>query len=160
MSIILRDIKPEDNFELAHIIRRAFEEFNAPQEGSVYSDYDTDHLYELFRETGSCYFVAEEDGVLLGGCGVYPTTGLPEGYAELVKLYLSRATRGKGIGKMLMKKCFEAARALNYKQLYLESFPQFAKAISLYEKNGFKSLAHPLGNSGHTACTIWMIKNL
>lgn len=33
---------------------------------------------------------------------IYPTNGLPDGYAELVKLYLSPAARGKGIGNTLM----------------------------------------------------------
>jgi putative acetyltransferase len=161
MAITLRPIQPEDNVELAKIIRASLEEFNVPKQGTVYSDPTTDRLFELFRDApGSCYFVAEEDGVLLGGCGVYPTDDLPNGYAELVKLYLTAATRGKGIGKILMEKCFEATADLGYTHLYLESFPQLAKAVSIYEKSGFKSLDGALGNSGHFACTIWMVKEL
>jgi len=161
MSLIIRNIKPGDNIELAHIIRESLVEFDVPKIGTVYSDPDTDRLFQLFDEVpASCYFVAEEDGDLLGGCGVYPTNGLPGGYAELVKLYLTAATRGRGIGKMLMEKCFAAAAELGYTHLYLESFPQLAKAVSIYEKTGFKALDHALGNSGHFACTIWMVKEL
>lgn len=161
MSITLRPIQPTDNVELAKIIRASLEEFNVPKQGTVYSDPTTDALFELFDQTpGSCYFVVHEDGVLLGGCGVYPTLGLPDSYAELVKLYLTSASRGKGIGQMLMNKCFEAAANLGYTHLYLESFPQLAKAVSLYHKAGFKSIGHALGNSGHFACTIWMVKEL
>jgi putative acetyltransferase len=161
MSITIRNIKPEDNVELARIIRESLVEFDVPKVGTVYSDADTDRLYQLFVEApNSCYFVAEEDGVLIGGCGIYPTPGLPTGYAELVKLYLTAAIRGKGIGKMLMDKCYEAAIELGYTHLYLESFPQLAKAVSIYEKAGFKSLDGALGNSGHFACTIWMVKEL
>lgn len=161
MSITIRAIQPADNVGLAKIIRASLEEFDVPKQGTVYSDPTTDALFELFDQTpGSCYFVVEEDGVLLGGCGVYPTDGLPAGYAELVKLYLTAETRGRGIGKMLMDKCAEAAPELGYTHLYLESFPQLAKAVSLYRKAGFESLDHALGNSGHFACTIWMVARL
>lgn len=161
MPLTIRAIKAEDNIALAKIIRASLEEFDVPKQGTVYSDPTTDALYQLFGQTpGSCYFVVEEDGELLGGCGIYPTPGLPVGYAELVKLYLTAATRGKGIGKMMMDKCADAAVGLGYTHLYLESFPQLAKAVSLYHKSGFEPIGHALGNSGHFACTIWMVKEL
>lgn len=161
MPVTIRSIKKEDNEGLAQIIRTSLVEFDVPKIGTVYSDPDTDRLFELFEETpASCYFVAEEAGALIGGCGVYPTPGLPAGHAELVKLYLTNATRGRGIGKIMMDKCYEAAKAMGYTHLYLESFPQLAKAVSMYEKAGFKSLTGALGNSGHFACTIWMVKEL
>jgi len=161
MAVNIREIKKQDNEELARIIRETLVEFDVPKIGTVYSDPDTDHLFELFEKApASFYYVAEEDGVLIGGCGIYPTQGLPTGYAELVKLYLTNATRGRGIGKLLMDKCYETATEMGYTHLYLESFPQLAKAVSLYDKAGFKSLDGALGNSGHFACTIWMLKEL
>jgi len=161
MSVTLRNIKKEDNEELARIIRASLVEFDVPKQGTVYSDPTTDQLFELFTNTASsCYFVAEEGGKIIGGCGVYPTEGLPTAHAELVKLYLTAVTRGKGIGRILIEKCFEAAAQLGYTHLYLESFPQLAKAVGMYEKAGFKPLDHALGNSGHFACTIWMVKEL
>lgn len=161
MAISIRNIQATDNIELARIIRQSLIEFDVPKQGTVYSDPDTDRLFELFSGTpGSCYFVAEDDGKIIGGCGVYPTAGLPSGCAELVKLYLTAATRGKGIGKMLMDKCNEAAKQMRYTHLYLESFPQLAKAVSLYEKAGYKHLDGALGNSGHFACNIWMLKEV
>ena len=54
----------------------------------------------------------------------------------------------------------EAAKELGYTHLYLESFPQLAKAVSVYKKAGFKDLDGPMGNSGHFAVTIWMVKEL
>ena len=161
MLVTLRNIKKEDNEELARIIRASLVEFDVPKIGTVYYDPDTDHLFEMFEEApASCYFVAEEDDGLIVGCGVYPTPELPTGYAELVKLYLTNAARGRGIGKTMMDKCYEAAKTMGYTHLYLESFPQLAKAVSIYEKAGFKPLTGALGNSGHFACTIWMVKQL
>lgn len=161
MPVNIRHIEITDNQQLANIIRRTLEEFNIPKVGTVYSDPETDTLYEVFQQQpGSVYFVAEEDGVLLGGCGVFPTQGLPEGCAELVKYYLTSASRGKGLGKVLMDKIFIAAKELGYQQLYLESFPDFSKAVSIYEKAGFRRLDAAMGNSGHYACNVWMLKDL
>jgi putative acetyltransferase len=160
MSISIREIKQTDNKELAELIRIVFREFKIDIPGTVYTDPTTDNLFELFTKEASIYWVVEEDGKLLGGCGIYPTAGLPNGCAELVKLYLSAAARGKGTGRQLMEQCFISAKELGYKQLYLESFPELAKAVSLYINTGFKYLNTPLGNSGHYACNIWMIKEL
>lgn len=161
MPVNIRNIEIADNQQLANIIRRTLEEFNIPKVGTVYSDPETDTLYQVFQQQpGSVYFVAEEDGVLLGGCGVFPTQGLPEGCAELVKYYLTSASRGKGLGKILMDKIFIAAKELGYQQLYLESFPDFSKAVSIYEKAGFRRLDAAMGNSGHYACNVWMLKEL
>ncbi len=68
-------------------------------------------IFTNYSESQACvYWIAEEDGKITGGCGIYSTPGLPEGCAELVKLYLLPEHRGKGIGKMLMEKSFESAQ--------------------------------------------------
>ena len=158
--MILRPLETKDNAPLAELIRKVFREFKIDKPGTVYTDPTTDHLYELFQTPGSGYWVAEEDGRLLGGCGIYPTSGLPDGCAELVKFYLAAIARGKGTGSLLMQKCIEKAREMGYRQLYLESFPELEKAVSMYEKAGFRRINAPLGNSGHYACNVWMLMDL
>ncbi len=145
---------------MADVIRVIFREMNIIQEGTVYTDPTTDNLYELFKTPNSKYFVAEENGKVIGGCGIFPSQGLPEGCTELVKLYLSSHAQGKGIGNELMQKSINTARELGYKQIYLESFPEFAKAVEMYEKSDFKRLKAPLGNTGHFSCNVWMVKDL
>ncbi|HEX5154382.1 MAG TPA: GNAT family N-acetyltransferase [Parafilimonas sp.] len=159
-GLIIRKVVKEDNALLAKLIRNVFHEFNAPQKGTVYSDPTTDDLYALFQKPGAVLWVAQVNDEILGCCGVYPTEGLERDCAELAKFYLSDKIRGKGIGKQLMLQCFQSAREMQYKKLYLESMPQFSKAVSMYEKYGFMQLNAPLGNSGHTTCDIWMIKEL
>lgn len=159
-GILYRNIEQRDNKELADLIRTVFREFKIDRPGTVYFDPTTDNLYELFRKSGSFYLVAEENGVIAGGCGIYPTPGLPEGCAELVKLYLLPAWRGKGIGRLLLEKCIDWAKRSGYKQIYLESLPELDKAVSMYLKSGFRHINHPLGNSGHFGCNIWMVKDL
>lgn len=142
------------------MIRQVFDEHQAPQKGTVYSDPTTDNLFDLFQAEKSLLWVAEIDNEIVGCCGIFPTKGLPEKCAELVKFYLSAKARGKGIGKSLMEKSIESARELGYTELYLESLPEFSNAVSIYEKQGFLKLDQPLGESGHTTCNIWMLKKL
>ena len=160
MGIIIRPIEHKDNLLIAGLIKAVFREFKIAKPGTVYTDPTTNDLFNLFKIQGSAYWVAEEDGELLGGCGIYPTTGLPVNCAELVKFYLLPVARGKGIGRLLMGRSFISAVSSGYEQLYLESFPELGNAVNMYEKVGFKHLEKPLGNSGHHACTIWMLKNL
>lgn len=159
-AITIRTIEAEDNVALAKVIRTALAEFGANKPGTVYFDPTTDHLFELFQEPGAVYFIAEKEGQLVGGAGIYPTEGLPDKTCELVKLYLDAAARGTGLGKLLLLKAMEWAKANGYEQVYLESMPELAKAVSLYEQVGFQHLSHALGNSGHDGCDIWMTKQL
>lgn len=156
----LRKVEKKDNAALAKMIRAVFEEHNAPKEGTVYSDPTTDHLYELFETPKSVLWIAEINGEVLGCCGIYPTKGLPENCVELVKFYLPKETRGKGIGKELMEHSITSAKEFGYTQLYLESLPHYSKAVNIYEKQGFVRLNQPLGDSGHGSCNIWMLKEL
>ena len=159
--INIRPIQPEDNAAIANIIRSTMAEFGVNKPGTVYFDETTDHLYELFSSTaGSHYTVAEKNGKLVGGAGIFPTAGLPDTTCELVKMYLLSEVRGMGIGKYMINSCLEFARALGYTQVYLETMPELVKAVSVYEKTGFTFLPGPMGNSGHTGCDIWMLKKL
>jgi putative acetyltransferase len=158
--VIYRNIRKEDNVRLAAIIRAGIAEFDVPKEGTAYTDPTTDDLFTLFQTPGSAYCVAEEDDLILGGCGVFPTSGLPAGYGELVRFFLAAEARGKGLGRELMERTFETARQSGYTHLYIESFPEMTKAVSMYEKAGFTYLDAPLGNSGHYACNVWMLKTL
>jgi len=157
MAITYRRLKETDDQELADLIRTIFREFKIDKPGTVYTDPTTDHLSAVFKNEQSAYWVAEEDGKLIGGCGIFPTENLPEGCVELVKLYTSVSARGKGVGRTLMQKSIESAQQFGYNEVYLESFPELTAAISMYEKTGFKYLSAPLGNSGHFACNVWML---
>lgn len=157
-SVLIRAIAPSDNAELARIIRACLTEFGANRPGTVYYDPTTDALFELFQTPGSHYWVAEKEGVLLGGGGIFPTDGLPEATCELVKMYLLPEARGLGLGKTLIERCIQSAKEKGYRDLYLETMPELAKAVKVYEKMGFDYLPGPLGNSGHFGCGKWMLK--
>lgn len=160
MSTEYRKLQQKDNPIISRIIKNALEEHGVARPGTVYTDPTTDDLYTLFSREDAVYFIAEENGEILGGCGVYPTIGLPDGCAELVKLYVQKEGRGKGVGFALLEKCAVAAKELGYSELYLETLPELARAVSLYRRSGYEELNGPLGDSGHFACSIWMLKPL
>jgi len=160
-TIQIRPIEPNDNIDLAKVIRGALEEFGANKPGTVYFDPTTDALFELFNNTpGSYYYVAVINDVLVGGAGIFPTENLPDGTCELVKLYLHKDARGTGLGKQLLNKAMDWAKEYGYKKVYLESMPELSKAVTIYENVGFERINQPLGNSGHCGCDIWMVKSL
>lgn len=160
MEITIRLIEPSDNPVIAQIIRDTLTEFGANKPGTVFFDESTDHLYELFRQPGSAYFIALIDGVIAGGGGIFPTEGLPDKTAELVKMYLLPHARGLGLGKRLMETATNFARQQGYQQLYLETMPELQQAIKAYEKAGFEYLPAAKGNTNHTGCDIWMMKKI
>ncbi len=135
-------------------------EFGANHPGTVYYDPTTDALYELFQTKGAIYFVAEMNGKIAGGGGIYPTDGLPADTCELVKMYLLPQARGTGLGRTLIEKCLGWAKENGYSKVYLETMPELKQALNVYTKFGFEYLNGPMGNSGHTGCSLWMLKEL
>ncbi|MFK7948088.1 MAG: GNAT family N-acetyltransferase [Saprospiraceae bacterium] len=159
-QIKIRSVQQSDNPILAKIIRAVFIEHDAPTAGTVFVDPTTDALFELFEMPKAELWTAELNGNIVGCCGIYPTDNLPKGCVELVKFYLAKAARGKGIGRLLMDKSLATAKDYGYTEMYIESLPHYAKAVNIYEKLGFTRLQNPLGNSGHSGCNIWMLKQL
>jgi putative acetyltransferase len=160
MSFLIRSILPSDNKEIAAIIRDTLAEFGANHPGTVFYDPTTDTMYENFQRARAAYNIAERDGRIVGGAGIYPTDGLPADTCELVKMYLLPEARGSGLGKQLIQLCLEQAKAMGYTNVYLESMPELKQALNVYAKFGFDYLKGPMGNSGHTGCSLWMLKKI
>jgi putative acetyltransferase len=75
-------------------------------------------------------------------------------------MYLGAEARGLGIGRQLIERSLTFAQQFGYRQVYIETMPELQKAMSAYEKFGFRYLQGPMGNTGHYSCTIWMLKDL
>lgn len=158
-QVTVRRIEQKDNPLIADVIRKTLKEFGANHPGTVYYDASTDHLYESFAASRSVYFIAEWNGTVLGGGGIYPTDGLPEDTCELVKMYLLPEARGIGLGRSLIQRCIDFAYEAGYRHIYLETMPELKQALKTYEKFGFRYLAAPMGNTGHFGCERWMIRD-
>jgi putative acetyltransferase len=159
-AIIIREIQKADNVAIAEVIRDVLIEHNVPKVGTAYADSSLDFMFENYAEEKSAYFVVESDGKIIGGAGVAPLENGPKEICELQKMYFLSAGRGLGLGAKLMEVCLEKARQFEFKKCYLETMPYMTNAQNLYKKSGFEYLDKPLGNTGHNACPVWMLKEL
>ena len=160
MNFNIRRIQPSDNPIIASIIRATLKEFGANHPGTVYYDPTTDALFELFQKERSTYNIAELDGEIVGGGGIYPTDGLPADTCELVKMYLLPKARGIGLGKKMIEQCLQQAKENGFSKIYLETMNELKPALKVYERLGFVYLDGPMGNSGHFGCPLWMLRSL
>lgn len=159
MSIEIRKIEKQDDPIIRDVIKSVLVEFGVNRPGTAYYDDSLNHMSDFYLHQNSIYYVGIANGKLMGGGGVYPTDGLPVDTCELVKMYLLPEARGKGLGKTLIEKCLAFAKERGYKRMYLETMPELQKAVKTYEGFGFSLLSGPLGNTGHFACSIRMIKD-
>ena len=89
------------------------------------------------------YFIAEDDNKqIIGGAGIAEFENI-DCCAEIQKLYLTDAAKGKGMGRLLMQTAENFAKSKNYKNLYLETHSNLRAAVRLYEKLGFKQIERP-----------------
>ena len=68
--------------------------------------------------------------------------------------------RGKGLGSQLMRKCLQQVKRFRFTDRYLDTITITMHAQKLYQKWGFKYIEHPLGNTNHYSCPVWMFKSL
>ncbi|MGH2665851.1 GNAT family N-acetyltransferase [Flavobacterium sp.] len=157
---IIREIQKTDNLEIASVIRTVLIEHNVPKVGTAYADPQLDYMFEAYSDPKSMYFVVEKEGKIIGGAGIAPLANGSSEVCELQKMYFLAETRGLGIGSKMMNSCLEKAKKFGFKQCYLETMPYMEAAQKLYKKTGFEYLDGPMGNTGHSSCPVWMIKDL
>jgi putative acetyltransferase len=158
--MIIRPIQPEDNAQLANIIRTVMPEFGASGAGFAIHDREVDAMYEAYTRPRSAYVVCEENGVVLGGGGVAPLEGGDANTCELKKMYFLPEGRGKGFGQKVLDECLRAAKEIGFEYCYLETFNTMKQALRLYEKNGFEKIPGACGSTGHFGCDTFYRKKV
>ena len=156
-----REIESKDNKLLGDVMEKVLIEFKAVEGGSMLGDPSCFSMYEQYMDEKSIYYVVLMNGKLVGGCGVKIAPNQADGkLCELQRMYLAKEARGKRIGKALIDKCIAKAREFSFTKMYIESFPQMKEAITLYTKNGFYKIDYAIGNTGHDACEVRMLRDL
>lgn len=156
----IREIKPEDNTEVARLIRKVLLEMGAPKVGTAYADKALNTMYENYRGRRSSYFVYTDCKKILGGAGIAPLENATDTICELQKMYFLDEIRGRGLGAKMMAVCLDRAKAYGFAKVYLETMAFMKAAQKLYVKSGFEYIDAPMGNTGHYSCQVWMVKNL
>ena len=156
----IREAKRSDNFELATLLRKILIEMGVPKKGTAFEDPEIDSIYETYNFPRSKYFVIEENSIIKGGAGISQLKDEAYEICEFQKMYFDLSIRGKGIGSLMIEKCLNFAKQNKFKVCYIETMPNMLGAQKLYLKYGFEYIYSPMGNTGHYACPIWMIKSL
>ena len=76
-------------------------------------------------------------GDMAVGCGMVQT--LPDGSAEIKRLYVTDAARGSGLGRRLCETLIEDCRAMGFPRILLDTSRSLDAAQRLYKSLGFKS---------------------
>ncbi|WP_145592237.1 GNAT family N-acetyltransferase [Yersinia bercovieri] len=161
IHLLVRPILAADNLAIANVIRDVSVEFGlSADKGYTVSDPNLDHLYELYSQPRSAYWVVEVDGNIAGGGGIAPLSGGDTDLCELQKMYFLPLLRGKGLAKQLALQALEFARQQGFGRCYLETTASLTSAVGLYEKLGFEHIDGPMGNTGHVDCEVTMLKTL
>ncbi len=87
---------------------------------------------------GACFVVARLDGAAVGCGAIRPFAEAGEaGVAEVKRMFVQPAHRGKGFSRRILAKLEEAARGFGYHALILETGDLQTEAMRLYEKSAF-----------------------
>jgi putative acetyltransferase len=158
--MLIREIQQKDNASIAQVIRAIFHELDAPKVGTAYADPILDTLYEVYQEPRSIYYIVENEGKVVGGCGVAPLENSDASVCELQKMYFAPEIRGTGYAEKIIEKCLDFAQKQGFEICYLETLSFMTAAQKLYKRIGFENIDGPMGNTGHNSCEVWMIKKL
>lgn len=146
-NLNIRRGKPEDAGLLAELGARTFSETfavdNTPEDMAAYlaSSFSREQQSAELADPHCLFQIAETGGVPVGyamlrsGSALDSVTG--DEPIELVRLYVSRASLGSGVGAGLMQACIAEAKQRGYKTLWLGVWEHNHRAQAFYRKWNF-----------------------
>jgi putative acetyltransferase len=119
---------------------------------------ESNHLVDIdsLAQPRVHFFVAREDGKALG-CGAFvPGT---DGHAEMKRVFVDPAARGKGVARAIMEALEREAALLCVTLMQLETGIRQPEAIALYRKFGYAERG-PFGAYKPDPLSLFMEKRL
>ncbi len=99
-------------------------------------DEDLNDVESTYLASGGLFEVVESgDGAIVGTAGLVIRT---DGKAELRKMYLRKDFRGRGLGRILLERMLNHARAKGVRVVELETNSSLQSAVRLYRAYGFE----------------------
>jgi carbonic anhydrase len=97
-------------------------------------DKEMGALAAMYNELDGGLYIAYLDDKAVGVAGL---RRFSDAESEVKRMFVSPAGRGLGIGKLLLEKCVETARRLDYRTVKLDTADFMKAAIKLYTDHGF-----------------------
>lgn len=110
-----------------------------------------DPVGKVIAQSGHILMAEDADGAPVGCVGL---KAMADGGFEVIKMTVSEAARGTGLGRDLMQACIDRARTLGAPRLYLETNSSLGPALGLYRAMGFVDL--PKQDTPYARCDVWM----
>lgn len=86
-TTIIRGIGPEDNAEVAKVVREVLVEIGAPKVGTAYADKALDQKYETYHVPRATFFLVVEGTRVIGCAGIAQLENYEGNVCELQKMY-------------------------------------------------------------------------
>ena len=147
---VIRRAGVDDAASLAELGARTFAETfaadNRPEDMAAYlaAAFGPELQVAELTDPHSTFLIAEVDGVAAGYAKLHPgrtpesVTG--ERPLELVRLYVSQAWLGRGVGAALMRECLVEAQCSGYQTLWLGVWENNNRARAFYRKWDFRDV--------------------
>jgi L-amino acid N-acyltransferase YncA len=148
MSVSIRAAREGDAAAIAEIYNQGIEEGQATFETRPHSAED---VTEGMGEGAPPFLVAEDQGRVLGWArlGPYSPRSCYDGVAE-ASVYIGRAARRRGLGRLLMQALADEAASRGYWKLIGLLFPENHASVALMRSVGWREvgLFHRHGRMG------------
>jgi putative acetyltransferase len=119
---------------------------------------ESNHLLDVtaLQKSNVSFVVARLDGEVVG-CGAVVRS--PEHWAEVKRMFVSPAARGRKLGRLLLEKLATVAQAGGATVLRLETGIKQPEALGLYRSMGFVEI-EPFGDYVPDPLSLFMEKRL
>lgn len=108
-----------------------------------------------YAAPGGRLLLASIDGTAIGCVALRAFDG---SRCEMKRLFVRPAGRGLGVGKALVTRVMDEARAIGYAEMVLDTLPTMAEAQALYHAFGFRDISpyrvNPIAGTRYLGCSL------
>lgn len=139
-------------------------ETDEPEDLAKYiADYFNPQAMKIeLEDANNSFFIAEVNGKAVGFAEL--RTGQPaefvkgENTIELQRIYVLEKMTRHGVGKILLQKCLDEAKARGFASLWLAVFELNKRAIEFYKRQGFEQAGKARFHFGEQSFMCFVMK--
>ncbi len=132
--MIIRTWKVSDSPQIIQLVQTILKQ-EFPNDQKAYPAEDLQNLEKSYGGTGDSFLVAEEEGRVIGTCGVKADG---DKTAILRRFFVDSSHRGKGVGRGLLEQALAFCRKKNFEEVIIRTAASMEQAIQVCRKAGFQ----------------------